>query len=191
MIETACRQAMRWAQAGFAGLRVAVNVSVWQLHDSDFAERADRLLARAGYDPERVRIALEITETELMRDPEQAGAALTRLRALGLLIYVDDFGTGYSSLNYLRRFPLDALKIDQSFVRDLDQAAEGRAVTKAIVAVASALGLETVAEGIETPRQREILLQLGCRRGQGYLFGRPQPAEEVEALLRTDPAARR
>ncbi|TAM48237.1 MAG: EAL domain-containing protein [Gammaproteobacteria bacterium] len=183
VIETACRQAMRWADAGFARLRVAVNVSARQLHDMGFVERARTALQRAGYDPKRAALALEITESELMHDPEQAIDLLKQLKELGLLVYVDDFGTGYSSLNYLRRLPVDVLKIDQSFVRDLGKAPETLTVVKAIVALAGSLGLEVVAEGVETRQQRDILRKLRCRLGQGYFFSRPQPAEDIEALL--------
>ncbi len=183
VLETACRQAMRWADAGLPDLRIAVNVSARQLHDVGFVERVHAVLQTAGFDPKRAHLALEITESELMHDAEQAVVLLRQLKDMGLLIYIDDFGTGYSSLNYLRRLPVDVLKIDQSFVRDLGQAAEGLAVVKAIIALAGSLGLEVVAEGVETRRQRDILRKLRCRLGQGYFFSRPRPAGDVEALL--------
>ncbi len=183
VLETASRQAMRWADAGFADLRVAVNVSAMQLHDAGFVDRVRAVLQKAGFDPKCARLALEITESELMHDAEQAVVLLKRLKDLGLHVYIDDFGTGYSSLNYLRRLPVDVLKIDQSFVRDLGQAAEGLAVAKAIIALAGSLGLEVVAEGVETRKQRDVLRKLRCRLGQGYLFSPPRPVEDVEALL--------
>ena len=147
VLDTACRQAMRWANAGLPNLRIAVNVSTRQLHDVGFVERVRAVLQKAGFDPKRARLALEITESELMRDAEQAIVLFRQLKDMGLLIYIDDFGTGYSSLNYLRQLPVDVLKIDQSFVRDLGKAAEGLAVVKVIIALAGSLGLEVVAEG--------------------------------------------
>jgi len=183
VLETACRQAMRWANAGLPDLRIAVNVSTRQLHDVGFVKRVRAVLQKAGFDPKRARLALEITESELMHDAEQAIVLFRQLKDMGLLIYIDDFGTGYSSLNYLRQLPVDVLKIDQSFVRDLGKAAEGLAVVKMIIALAGSLGLEVVAEGVETRKQRDILRKLRCRLGQGYLFSPPQPVEAIEALL--------
>lgn len=191
VLETACRQAMRWADAGFSDLRVAVNVSAIQLHNAGFVDRVRGVLRKTGFDPKRAVLALELTESELMHDAEQAIVLLKRLKDIGLYIYIDDFGTGYSSLNYLRRLPVDILKIDQSFVRDLGKAAEGLAVAKAIIALAGSLGLEVVAEGVETRKQRDVLRRLHCRLGQGYLFSPPRPAEDIEALLRRAKPRRR
>ena len=183
VLESACRQAMQWAAAGFAGLRVAVNVSVRQLHAAEFPERVEAALRRAGFDARRAHLAIEVTESELMRDVDQAAAALARLKKLGLRVYVDDFGTGYSSLAYLKRLPVDTLKIDQSFVRDLGKGPEARAVAKAIIALAESLDLEVIAEGVETEQQLQILRKLRCGLVQGYLFSPPQSPAEVERFF--------
>src|SRR3954453_14239524 len=118
-----------------------------------------------------------------MADAEAAVAPLKRLKALGITLAVDDFGTGYSSLNYLRRFPVDALKIDKAFVAGLGQDVEDKAIVEAVVGLAHTLGLKVVAEGIETAEQLEMLREMGCEEGQGYRLGRPQPSSTVEQML--------
>jgi len=155
---------------------VAINVSPRHFHSVDFAPRLIDLLEEAGVDPSRLRI--EITEVALLEDAERMGKTLDVLRERGVLAQLDDFGTGFSALSYLHRFPIAALKIDRSFVADLDGNArtESVAVVRAIVALADSLGIEIIAEGVETPAQRERLLALGCTYAQGFLFGRPQPS---------------
>jgi diguanylate cyclase (GGDEF)-like protein len=152
---------------------VSINVSPRHLRSDDFAERLLRMVVDAGADPRRLR--LEITEIALLDDPPQALRAFNALRDNGVLVMLDDFGTGFSALSYLHRFPIHALKIDRSFVAGLDgdMHAESLALVRAILALAGTLGIDAIAEGIETARQREILLQLGCAHGQGYFYGRP------------------
>jgi EAL domain-containing protein (putative c-di-GMP-specific phosphodiesterase class I) len=151
---------------------VAVNVSGRQLQDDAFPGDVAAALAASGLAPER--LVLEVTETSLVRDPRHARRVLGELRALGVRTALDDFGTGFSSLAYLQELPLDVLKIDQKFVRDAGHGpGPGVAFARAIVSLGAALGLHTVAEGIETPGQRDALAGMGCDLGQGYLFARP------------------
>ncbi len=182
-LETACLVLADWHRRfpGSRGLSVNVNVSGTQFHDTDFAERVTRIIERSGIDGGAVH--LEITESVLVRDPDLAARTLTALREGGVRIALDDFGTGYSSLEYLHRFPIDFVKIDRSFIADLTQDHARRKIMKAFVLLAECLDLTLVAEGIETEEQRSILLGLGCGQGQGFLFARPMPAEEIESLL--------
>ena len=155
---------------------VSINVSPRHFRSDDFAERLLRMLADAEADPKRLRI--EITEVALLDDAPRALRMLNILRRQGVHALLDDFGTGFSALSYLHRFPINALKIDQSFVAGLEgeTSAESLALVRAILALASTLGIDTIGEGIETAGQRDILLELGCQCGQGYFYGRPQPA---------------
>src|SRR5690606_19533099 len=157
---------------------VSINVSPRHFHSDDFAERLLSLLEMEGVDPSRLRI--EITEVALLDDAPRALRMLNTLRGRGVLALLDDFGTGFSALSYLHRFPIQSLKIDQSFVAGLDGDArtESLALVRAILALAGTIGIETIAEGVETPRQQEVPLQLGCRHGQGFLYGRPKPADD-------------
>jgi len=154
---------------------ISVNVSPRHFRLADFADRLLCLLDAAGADPARLRI--EITEVALLDDVPRALRMLQMLRSHGVLAQLDDFGTGFSALSYLHRFPIECLKIDQSFVAGLvgDSRLESVAVVRAIQALAGTLGIHTIGEGIETPGQREILTELGCVYGQGYLLGRPAP----------------
>jgi EAL domain-containing protein (putative c-di-GMP-specific phosphodiesterase class I) len=152
---------------------VSINLSATQIsHDPGLVEAVADALRTTGCDPDAV--ALEITETALLEDAEVAIAVLTALRSLGVKIYLDDFGTGYSQFDYLRRFPLDVVKLDRSFVAQLGLATD-TAIAAGIVRLAHALGLTVVAEGIEREDQVVVLQTLGCDLGQGYLFGRPEP----------------
>jgi diguanylate cyclase (GGDEF)-like protein len=170
VLRTACAEARRWP----AGVGVGVNLSARQVADPDMCEHVRGALADTGLDP--ARLTLEITESTLMEEAEAPLRTLESLRAMGVRLALDDFGTGYSSLSYLRRFALDTLKVDRSFVRDLGEDPHATPLVEAVVSMASALGLDVVAEGIETEAQRSQLAALGCRYGQGYLLGRPQPA---------------
>ena len=183
VLATACRQAVAWVAAGHADLRIAVNVSARQLRDEAFVGRVEAVLHETGCDTVAARLALEITESELMHDVEHAAEVFTRLKRLGLLVYVDDFGTGYSSLAYLQRLPLDVLKIDQSFVRNLGKDPAAQSLAKAVIALAGGLGLQVIAEGVETEAQLAALRELGCGAAQGFLFSRPVPADELSARL--------
>jgi EAL domain-containing protein (putative c-di-GMP-specific phosphodiesterase class I) len=159
---------------------ITVNVSTRQLVQQDFLRIVEQAIARAGIDPCDLR--LEITETTLMDNPHQAAHVLTDLRKFGVRIYLDDFGTGYSSLSHLHRLPVDALKIDQSFVRSL-AVPDRPAIVESIMALARTLNTSVVAEGVENQLQANELKRLGCEHAQGYLFSRPLSAEAAEALL--------
>ncbi len=165
-----------------------MNVSGHQFHDPGLARRICDTIARHGLDGSAVR--LEITESVLVREPEQAAATLKALYDDGVLIALDDFGTGYSSLNYLHRFPISFVKIDRSFSLDLEREPERQRLVKGLAALADTLGLVLIAEGIERRAQAELLRRLGCRMGQGFYFARPLPESEALALfLREERAA--
>jgi EAL domain-containing protein (putative c-di-GMP-specific phosphodiesterase class I) len=177
VLRDACRQAARWATVGRGDLDVTVNLSARQLSDPRIVDDVTSALSEAGLDPRR--LVLEITETVLMQDREAAAATLWQLKALGVRIAIDDFGTGYSSLAYLRRFPIDILKIAREFVDGLGRDENDDVITRAIVELAGTLGLQTIAEGIETTDQQNFVTALGCDLGQGYLFSRPVDADEA------------
>ena len=189
VLEEGCRQAGGWARelGPERPLEVALNLSTRQLSEQGLAKRVEVLLDRHGLRPGGVALCLEITESFLLEDPVATGTVLDELRSLGVRLSIDDFGTGYSSLAYLRRFPLDALKIDRAFVSGLGVDPDSRAITSAIIELAHALGLDVVAEGVEQETQLEVLVELGCDRAQGYLFSRPVPAPELwDALCPPD-----
>jgi len=181
----ACRRAFGWRRAGLPRVPVAVNLSGHQFRRDDLVERLNQTVRETGLFPHDVE--LEITETVLMEDVTHAIMVLNDLKALGFRIAVDDFGIGYSSLNYLRRLPLDVLKIDKSFLQEVPRNKENAKIVAAIVSLAHSLNIETIAEGVETPEQRDFLLEQGCHSMQGFLFGGPMTAEETEGLLRTPP----
>jgi diguanylate cyclase (GGDEF)-like protein len=188
VLREACHQAARWARVDDTRpLTVTVNLSARQLADPAIVDVVASALADADLDAKR--LVLEITETVLMQDREAAAATLWELKGLGVRIAIDDFGTGYSSLAYLRRFPIDMLKIAREFVDGLGRDEHDDVITRAIVELAGTLGLLTVAEGIETHDQQTFVTALGCDLGQGYLFSRPVEADEALALLtgETDP----
>jgi len=174
--ETACAQADAWAAAG-RPIDVAVNMALQQLQDPDFVGQVRRVLSR--YPPRGWRLILELTESEFMADPDPVIAACRALKDMGCAIHVDDFGTGYSALNYLTQLPIDGLKIDRSFVARVESDRGVRAVTQAVLALAGSLQLDVIAEGVETKHQLEVVRELGCTQVQGFLFGRPMPAESV------------
>ena len=177
VLREACRQLRRWHDAGFTRLRVAVNLSAEQFQQANLVAMVKSALEGAGIDPSQ--LVLELTESSVMRDAERSVRVLTQLSALGVQISVDDFGTGYSSLSYLRRLPTQQLKIDRSFVQDLEESADARAIVNAVVRLAHALGRKVVAEGVETEGQHDILRGFGCDELQGFLFARPMPATQV------------
>lgn len=176
-----CRQARAWQNAGLPLISVAVNLSARQFHDVELPDIIANALATSGLTPNFLE--LEITESMIMQGRDQATQILQRFRDLGTHVSIDDFGTGYSSLSYLKRFPIDALKIDRSFVNDLPHDTDDAAITQAIIAMAHSLKLQVVAEGVETVEQLEFLRELGCDQIQGYLFSKPVPAEAFAALL--------
>ncbi len=180
IIEAACAQLSAWSRQPHAReLSLAVNVSPLQFQQPDFASEVLGAIGRHGIEAHRLK--LEVTETLLQRDLERTVEAMRVLKAQGVQFSLDDFGTGYSSLQYLKRLPLDQLKIDQSFVHDIAGDADDKAIVTTIVAMANHLGLDVIAEGVETLEQLEVLRHCGCTRYQGYLFGRPVPAEELFA----------
>ena len=185
VLREVCRQGQAWRDAGLPELMLAVNVSPRQFHLTDLAGCASAALADSGF-PARL-LELEITESALAERTDEARQVLVRLRELGLRIAVDDFGTGYSSLAQLKRFPIDVLKIDQGFIRDIPQSEDDMAISAAIIAMGHSMGLSVLAEGVETEGQLAFLRERGCDTYQGYLCSRPLPAEGFAALLRAQP----
>jgi predicted signal transduction protein with EAL and GGDEF domain len=179
---TACAQVRRWQTNGQSDLRLAVNLSARQFQQPDVAAQVLRALEETGFQPER--LDLEITESYAMQNPEAAIQTLRDLKRLGVGISIDDFGVGHSSLSYLKRLPIDTLKIDRSFIRDITTDPDDAAIVTAVLALARTLKLLVVAEGVETEEQRAFLAGHGCDRAQGWLFSKAVPPEECERLLR-------
>jgi EAL domain-containing protein (putative c-di-GMP-specific phosphodiesterase class I) len=170
---------LRWRRAGLEAVRIAVNVSPLQLRHRDFVSHVAEVI---GVDPHApAGLELEITEGVLMQDVNQSVAGLRELRALGVQVAIDDFGTGFSSLSYLSKLPVDTLKIDRSFVRDMSATPEGLALVSTIINLAHSFKLRVVAEGVELEEQSRLLSVLGCDEVQGFLFGKPVPCEIFEA----------
>lgn len=184
VLRQACLQGRCWCDAGFPDLFMAVNVSAVQFGQPRLLELVSQTLDETGFQPKRLH--LEITESVLMQDAESAIGMLRGLKGMGVRIAVDDFGTGYSSLSYLKRFPIDILKIDKSFVRDLPEHPDDSAIVRAIIAIARALHLSTVAEGVETAGQADFLRAEKCECFQGYLFSQPLDAESITSRLREE-----
>lgn len=178
---TACKQNKLWQDAGFDPVRLAVNLSARQFQQPKMVESVAQILKETGLNPRLLE--LELTEGSVMKDPDQAIEKLHELKAMGVQISIDDFGTGYSSLNYLKRFPIDTLKVDQSFVSDINTDANDAAIVTAIITLAHALELNVIAEGVETLEQLEFLRVLKCDEVQGFLFGKALPTEEFTELL--------
>lgn len=176
VIEEACRQARRWREQGLK-MRVAINLSAYQMRQDDLVERIQAALQHHGVDPSR--LTCEITESVAMEDTLVTRRTFERLGAAGVHLSIDDFGTGYSSLAYLRHLPATELKIDRSFVMDLGSSPDAHAIVDAVIKLAHAIGLRVVAEGVETPKQRDLLVALGCDELQGYLFARPMSARAL------------
>ena len=181
VIEEACRQSLSWQAAGLPPIRIAVNLSARQFRLGDLAETVKDILDSFGVSSDLLE--LELTESMIMDNPERASKTLHELKHLGLHLSLDDFGTGYSSLNYLRRFPVDSLKIDQSFIHDVTTDPSGSSVVASIVDIAHNLNLAAIAEGVETREQLEFLVANECDAVQGYLFSKPLPAPEFTVLL--------
>ena len=182
VMREACRQAKAWERAGLGDLKMAVNLSRRQFQQDTLLEEVVAALADAGLDASHLE--LEITESTVMQKPELAADLLGALDELGVSIAIDDFGTGYSSLAYLKRFPVDVLKIDRSFVKDLPDDPDDAAITRAVIALARSLELQVVAEGVEQSRQLEYLAAHGCDQAQGYFIGKPMPAADFEHFMR-------
>jgi len=184
VLNEACDQIARWQAAGLQIPRVAVNVSPQQLRYHSLPDEVAKALERTGIAPELLE--LELTEGALMAPNLEPVSMLGELRSLGVRLAIDDFGTGYSSLAYLKRFPLDLLKIDKSFTDDLLESDEARAIVETIIVLGHKLGLRVLAEGVELETQRALLEELGCHQYQGYLGSRPLPVAELESLLKQD-----
>lgn len=180
-LKKACAEVRSWKEEGLPPIRLSVNLSARQFEQTNLLRMIDRAVADTGFEPELLEF--EITESAVMKDPEQAIDTMRRLKAKGIQVAIDDFGSGYSSLSYLKRFPIDRLKIDQSFVREATTNSTDAAIITAIVTLARNLGLKVIAEGVETPEQLTILRQLGCNEIQGYLFSRPLPTDELKDLI--------
>ena len=163
-----------------AHLSIAVNVSAQQFRESNFVDQVLAILERTGGNPHRLK--LELTESVLIADAEEVIVKMNALKAIGIGFAIDDFGTGYSSLSYLKRLPLERLKIDQSFVRNILMDPDDAAISRAVIAMATSMGLGVIAEGVETEAQRDFLASLGCHTYQGYLFSKPLPVAEFEAF---------
>jgi EAL domain-containing protein (putative c-di-GMP-specific phosphodiesterase class I) len=171
-----------WQQEALTrDLVLAINVSARQFRQPEFVAQVQAALQRHTVDPKLLK--LELTESLLLENIEEIIKTMSALKEIGLRLSLDDFGTGYSSLQYLKRLPLDQLKIDQSFVRDLATDSSDKAIVRTIIAMARSLNLDVIAEGVETDEQQQLLLNKGCTHYQGYLFGKPVPIDEFDALL--------
>jgi EAL domain-containing protein (putative c-di-GMP-specific phosphodiesterase class I) len=188
VLRKACTQNRAWQYAGLTDLRVAVNLSAKQFRQRQFPKTVARILKETGLPPSSLEV--ELTESVLMTDQETSLEMLEELKALGLFVAMDDFGTGYSSLAFLKRFPVDTLKIDRAFIRDICDNPDDRAICSAIVSLGQALKLEVLAEGVETVGQMNLLHHQGCHLIQGFLYARPMPAEDVWKWL-TEEAERK
>ncbi len=176
VLETACREIQAWSKQSQTPFRVSINLSSRQFREANLPQTIRNILERTGFDPNQ--LCLEITETLMMTNIDEALVMLHDLKSMGVRLSIDDFGTGYSSLNYLKRFPLDTLKIDRMFVRDVTTNPDDAAMVTAILTMAQSLGLEVVGEGIETRDHKNFLLSKGCELGQGYYYSRPLKIEE-------------
>jgi|GEM_PF-6299543 len=181
VIVQACRQVRLWQEQGLASLRVAVNLSPRQFQQRDLVARIRGIIEQENIFPSHLE--LEITESMIMQNVDRTIVVLQELRVLGVNLAIDDFGTGYSSLSALKRFPVDCLKIDRSFVNDISTDPDDRAITRAIILLAHSMGLSVVAEGVETEAQRIFLVEAGCDEMQGYLYAKPMPAAQMDTLL--------
>jgi EAL domain-containing protein (putative c-di-GMP-specific phosphodiesterase class I) len=183
VLRQACEQAQAWVDAGLRPRTIAVNVSALEFRDEEFLSGLFQILEESRLDPRALE--LEITESVLMKRVDSTAAILQTLRKSGVQVAIDDFGTGYSSLSYLRRFPIDALKVDQSFVRQIVGGGDDAAIVTAVISMAQSLKLRVVAEGVETLEELKFLRSHGCEEAQGYYFSRPVPAQQFAKLLET------
>ncbi|HJY27608.1 MAG TPA: EAL domain-containing protein [Pyrinomonadaceae bacterium] len=181
VLRTACLQGRRWRDAGFAPIQIAVNISARQFHERDLSQAVIRILEETGLSPKYLE--LELTESSIMQDAEFAAEMLNRLKSMGINISIDDFGTGFSSLASLKRLPIDALKIDQSFVTEVTSDADDAALVNAIITLAHNLRLKVIAEGVETDDQLKFLRLLRCDEIQGYFFSKPLPADTFATVF--------
>ncbi|MCG2722806.1 MAG: EAL domain-containing protein [Thermodesulfovibrionales bacterium] len=181
VFKTACRQIKEWQDQGYPVIPVSINVSAVQFRQKNMAEILERIIKEIGVDP--TFLALEITESTFMQDVEYTRSVLKKLKDTGVEISIDDFGTGFSSLSYLKRFPVDNLKIDGSFIKDIATDTDTASIVTAIIAMATTLNLETIAEGVETEEQWKSLCLLGCTMGQGYYYSPPLPPQDAKKVI--------
>ena len=182
VLKTACRQVKRWQEQGLPRIGLAVNLSARQFQQTDLPLRVAEILRVSGLDPDILE--LEITESSALAEIEKGIATMRALHRLGVKLAIDDFGVGYASLGYIRQFPIQTLKVDQSFIARLSESRDDDAITAAIIAMGHSLNLTVVAEGVETAEQLDFLRRHRCDRIQGYYFSRPLPASRLEHLLR-------
>jgi EAL domain-containing protein (putative c-di-GMP-specific phosphodiesterase class I) len=182
VLREACSQARAWQDAGLPPVRIAINISAVELRDKHFVAGVRAALTETGLDP--WYLELELTETFLMQDPKSTAAVLHALKDMGVPLALDDFGTGYSSLSHLKRFPIDTLKIDKSFVRGLTIHVDDASIVNAVISMGKSLNMGVVAEGVETREQLAFLKEHGCPEGQGFYFSQPVAAGEFSPLLR-------
>lgn len=184
VLEEACRQIAEWQdqQTVDPGLQVSVNISARQFRHKDLVREVSRVLSQTGLAP--ACLILEVTESLVMDDVSSTLSVLRELKALGVELAIDDFGTGYSSLSYLKRFPADYLKIDRSFIADLSKESGDAVIVEATTRLSHALGLQVIAEGVETLEQLVHLRKMGCEAAQGYYFSKPLPAKEISQMLK-------
>jgi diguanylate cyclase (GGDEF)-like protein/PAS domain S-box-containing protein len=182
VLRAVCSETKGWATAGFAPLPVTVNLSSIQLRQKDFTDTVIRVLKESGMDPHYLE--LELTESILMQHIEETAAKLQEMKDLGIQVSLDDFGTGYSSLNYLKRFPIDAIKIDRSFVKDIEKDRDSASIVNAVIAMGHSLNLKVIAEGVETGQQLTYLRENGCDQAQGYLISAPLPEDALMQFLK-------
>jgi EAL domain-containing protein (putative c-di-GMP-specific phosphodiesterase class I) len=185
VLKEACAQNMAWQRRGLRPVSMAVNLSPRQFVDENLLQDIDEALAASGMSP--VLLQLEVTESMMMRNVSRAIKVLDAIQSRGIRLAIDDFGTGYSSMSLMKQLPIDTIKIDRSFVRDLPDDTEDRAIAQAIISMGKALGMTIVAEGVETPEQETFLRNHGCDEMQGFLLSRPVPPEQLADLLRPTP----
>jgi EAL domain-containing protein (putative c-di-GMP-specific phosphodiesterase class I) len=183
VLRTACRQSVAWQQQGLPAVSMSVNLSMRQLNDESLVREIKSVLEETGMDPSLLE--LEVTESAIMHNATRAVEVLTAIKDLGVRLAIDDFGTGYSSLAHLKRFPIDTLKVDRSFIREVPNDAEDKAIAEAIIAMGKTLSLTVVAEGVETPQQQAFLSERLCDEMQGYYFSTPVAAQDFAELLRS------
>jgi EAL domain-containing protein (putative c-di-GMP-specific phosphodiesterase class I) len=183
VLTTACKQFRMWQELGVPLPRIAVNLSARQFLNESFLRDTKRIISFSGMRAEELEF--EITESLVIQNPEQAVSLLSELKDLGCYLSLDDFGTGYSSLAYLKRFPIDCVKIDRSFIMDIPKEVDDMALTRGIIALAHSLRMKVVAEGVETNEQSEFLAANDCDELQGFLFSKPLSAEDLVTLLKT------
>lgn len=181
VLDQACQQLGKWHDEGQTDLRMAVNLSAAQLHHLDLLRQVKEKLVLYNLQPDSLE--LEVTETGLMEDIKAAARNLRGLRSMGVRVAIDDFGTGYSSLSYLKTLPLDKIKIDKSFVQDVLDSEDNATIVKTIIQLSKNLGMQVIAEGVESLEQERFLIALGCDEGQGYWYGKPVTAAEANATF--------